>query len=178
VPAVDGIWLGGGYPEAHAAALAANAPMRASIRSFALQGGPVYAECGGLMYLARSIRTLDGRSHEMAGVLDGEAVMKEKLVALGYVEVETRRATVLGAAGLRFRGHQFRHSELELASGAPTPDAYTVRRRHRGETSREGHGARRVLASYVHAHWASNPQAPKGFVASCAAFASRGADTR
>jgi cobyrinic acid a,c-diamide synthase len=161
LPEVDGLYLGGGYPESHAAELAANPAMRAQIRSF---GRPIYAECGGLMYLARAIRTLDGREHEMVGLVPGVAVMSDKLQALGYVEVETQKRTVLGGAGLRFRGHQFRYSSLE-AEGA---SAYSVRKRRGGATLAEGFFGENFLASYVHAHFASNPLAAEGFVAACA----------
>jgi cobyrinic acid a,c-diamide synthase len=120
------------------------------------------------MYLAHAIRTLDGKRHPMVGVVPGEAVMCDRLQALGYVEVETQEATPLGPAGLRFRGHQFRYSELrELPSDVPC--VYTVRRRRGGEVAREGYRSRNVIASYVHAHWASNPRVAEGFVASCAA---------
>jgi cobyrinic acid a,c-diamide synthase len=168
LPDVDGLYLGGGYPELFAVELSSNRGVLDGIRAFAGRGAPVYAECGGLMLLARAIRTLDGREHEMAGVIDGVAVMGERLQALGYVEVETRRRTVLGGAGLRFRGHQFRYSSLER----PEPgDAYSVRKRRGGSTEMEGHGGANVLASYVHAHWASNPLCAEGFVATCAAWA-------
>ncbi|HEU4734833.1 MAG TPA: cobyrinate a,c-diamide synthase [Kofleriaceae bacterium] len=165
LPDVDGLYLGGGYPELSAEALAANRAMRAGIAGFVGAGGPVYAECGGLMYLASAIRTLDGRRHDMVGVLPGEAVMRDRLVALGYVEVETQAPTVLGGPGLRFRGHQFRYSELELP--AEVMRAYTVRRRRGGEVAREGFCTGSVLASYVHAHWASNPLVARGLVAAC-----------
>ncbi len=173
LPDVDGLYLGGGYPEVHAAQLAANEPMRAAVRAFAREGSPVYAECGGLMYLARAIRTLDGASHEMVGLIDAEAIMKPKLVALGYVEVETQRPSILGPAGLRFRGHQFRYSELDASEAALAEPAYSVRRRRGGEVSREGYQRDGVLASYVHAHWASNPLAARGFVEACASSARR-----
>jgi cobyrinic acid a,c-diamide synthase len=171
LPDVDGLYLGGGYPEAHAAALAQNAAMRAAVERFAGAGGPIYAECGGLMYLSRAIVTGDGVSHPMVGLLAAETIMKERLVALGYVEVETQEPTVLGPAGLRFRGHQFRYSELGPFN-APTQLAYTLRKRRGGETSREGFvsGPGQVLASYVHAHFASNPRVATGFVAACAAY--------
>jgi cobyrinic acid a,c-diamide synthase len=105
----------------------------------------------------------------MVGALEGEAVMKDKLVALGYVEVETQEPTILGPAGLRFRGHQFRYSDLTPAAGPNAP--YSVRRRRGGDVVRDGHRVHNVLASYVHAHWASNPLAARGFVRSCAKFA-------
>jgi cobyrinic acid a,c-diamide synthase len=166
LPDVDGLYLGGGYPEVHAAALAANAPMRAAVRAFAAAGGPIYAECGGFMYLADAVRTLDGVTHPMVGLVAGTAVMHDRLQALGYVEVETQRRTILGGAGLRMRGHQFRYSTLEGGGG----DVYSVRKRRGGATSLEGHGAGSVVGSYVHVHWASNPLVAEGLVASCVAF--------
>jgi cobyrinic acid a,c-diamide synthase len=96
--------------------------------------------------------------------------MKDKLQALGYVEVETQRETVLGSPGLRFRGHQFRYSELVM-TGQPPRTSYSLRRRRGGETSSEGYQVGNTLASYVHAHWASNPLAARGFVESCMGFA-------
>ncbi|WP_437279173.1 cobyrinate a,c-diamide synthase [Sorangium sp. So ce375] len=223
LPDVDALYLGGGYPEVHAERLAQNAALRAEIRAFAERGGPIYAECGGLMYLTEAIRTLDGRAHPMVGLVPAEAVMCEKLQALGYVEVETQARTLLGGAGLRFRGHQFRYSELRPSPRAmpapaepaampapaepaampapaepaepaepaavpapaepppaqaaspperaplPIEHAYSVRRRRGGQVAREGYRAQSVLASYVHAHWASNPLVPEGLVASAAA---------
>jgi cobyrinic acid a,c-diamide synthase len=168
-PDVSGVYLGGGYPELHAEALSANGSLRLALRAFAGRGGPIYAECGGLMYLAGAIRTLDGRSHEMVGLVPGVAAMERKLQALGYVEVETTARTPLGEPGLRFRGHQFRYSTLQ---GAQTEGlAYRVRRRRGDSTAKEGYGQGSVLASYVHAHWASNPMAAEGFVSACVAFA-------
>ena len=168
-PAVDGVYLGGGYPELHAAALAANDGMRQGLRALAAAGAPVYAECGGLMYLADAIRAVDGARHPMLGLVAGTAVMHAGLQAIGYVEVETRRPTPLGAAGQRLRGHQFRHSTLEGASG----DAYHVRPAWGGAAFVEGYGAANVLGSYVHVHWASCPGAAAGFVDACAAFRGR-----
>lgn len=160
LPDADGVYLGGGYPELHAAQLSANGSMRESLRQFR---GPIYAECGGLMYLADAIRTLDGATHPMCGRVAGTAVMQPKLQALGYVEVETQKKTLLGGAGLRFRGHQFRYSNLEGANGG----LYSVRKRRGGATSLEGYGGDNLVASYVHAHWASNPLIAEGFVQSC-----------
>ena len=154
-----------------AGSLAANESMRQSIREFAAAGGPVYAECGGLMYLVESIRTVDGAVHEMVGLLDGRCIMYEKLRALGYVEVETQDRTVLGPTGLRFRGHQFRYSDLD-PEPVEAERVYSVRRRRGGQTSPEGYRKGSVLASYVHGHWASNPRVAEGFVESCAAWRS------
>jgi cobyrinic acid a,c-diamide synthase len=168
LPEVDGLLLGGGYPEEHAAALAANAGMREAIRAFAASGGPVYAECGGLMALASAIRTRDGREHAAVGLLPGIAVVHERLQALGYADVTTQAPSLLGPAGVRFRGHQFRYSDLV---GVPdgVPRIYALARR-RGAPVVEGYApAPNVLASWVHAHWASCPAAAEALVAACAA---------
>jgi cobyrinic acid a,c-diamide synthase len=175
LPPADGLYLGGGYPELHAEALAANSSMRDAVTTFARSGRPIYAECGGLMYLTRAIRTRDGRSHAMVGLFPCQAVMADRLEALGYVEVALEADTPIGPAGTRFRGHQFRYSRLTEADGAIAL-AYSVRRRRGQEAFREGYRAGdNVLASYVHAHWASNPRVAEAFVASCAAARARGA---
>jgi len=163
---VNGLYIGGGYPEIHARALSANVSMREQIVAFAADGGTVYAECGGLMYLCDAIKTLDGQRYPMAGVIPAHAVMHERLQALGYVEVETQAASALGPAGLRFRGHQFRYSELQ-----PLKDridcAYRVVRRRDGQVVPEGYTVKNTLASYVHAHWASNPTIAERLVDAC-----------
>lgn len=173
LPDVDGLYLGGGYPEVHAAALAANRSLRADVLAFAERGGPIYAECGGLMFLTQAIRTLDGARHEMVGLLPTEACMRERLQALGYVEVETQARSLLGGKGTRFRGHQFRYSELDPEpSLAVVERAYSLRRRRGGETTGEGYCKSNVVASYVHAHWASNPNVAAALVDACASFRS------
>jgi len=171
LPAVDGLYFGGGYPEALAHELSSNRTMISAVRDFAARGGPIYAECGGLMYLTRAIHTLDGASFPMAGLISADTVMHDRLQALGYVEVETVAPSILGAAGLRFRGHQFRYSTLE-PEPAGIDLVYAVRPRWGNELV-EGYRAANLLASYVHAHWASNPSAAAGLVESCAKFYAR-----
>jgi len=166
LPDVDGLYFGGGYPEVYASELAGNLALRREVAAFARGGGPVYAECGGLMYLCAAIRTLSGDVHAMVGLIDAEVEMRDRLQALGYVEVETQAATALGPAGLRFRGHQFRYSDLHIRGDVEC--AYSVRKRRSGDVVREGYRIENTLASYVHAHWASNPLLAEGFVAACA----------
>jgi cobyrinic acid a,c-diamide synthase len=165
LPDVDGLYIGGGYPELHARELAANTRLRDAVRAFAARGRPVYAECGGLMWLSDAIVTLDQERHSMLGLVAGAAVMQPRLGALGYVEVETARAGVLGPAGQRFRGHQFRYSRLETDR---PPSQYQLHTRRTSAQSQEGYGADNVLGSYVHAHWASNPAIAAHFVEACA----------
>jgi cobyrinic acid a,c-diamide synthase len=177
LPDVNGLYIGGGYPEIHAEALSANRSMREQISAFAADGGTIYAECGGLMYLCDAIKTLDGQRYPMAGVIPAHAVMHERLQALGYVEVETQAASALGPAGLRFRGHQFRYSELQ-----PLKDridcAYRVVRRRDGQVVPEGYSVKNTLASYVHAHWASNPTIAERLVDACVRQTQNTSETR
>ena len=162
---LDGLYFGGGYPEVYAARLSDNAGMLADVREFAAAGGLVYAECGGLMYLGRAITTLDGTRHTLAGVLPIETAMLQRLKMLGYAEVILTSSSLWGAAGDVVRGHEFHYSEI-TAQDAPADGwqpAYTVCRR-RAELVVEGLCRGRVLAGYVHLHWASRPQAIQHFI--------------
>jgi cobyrinic acid a,c-diamide synthase len=168
LPEVDGLYFGGGYPEAFVRELSSNTAMLAAIRRFAVSGGMIYAECGGLMYLTDTIRTLDGARWPLAAIVPGVAVMSEKLQAIGYVEIETRADSILGPAQTRFRGHQFRHSTLEGADrGNRIDHIYNVAPRLGSAPFAEGYRIGNVLASYVHAHWASNPAVAKALIDAC-----------
>ncbi|WP_078123901.1 cobyrinate a,c-diamide synthase [Leptospira alexanderi] len=167
LPQVDGLYIGGGYPELFASALSKNESLLNDIREFSYKKRPIYAECGGLMYLSKKIQLVSGESYPMVGLIPGSTIMNEKLKALGYVEVVTRQKTFFGEAGLRFRGHQFRYSNFELDEPHSIELVYGLRKRKGNEVSEEGYFHNCVLASYVHAHWASNPILPEGFVRSC-----------
>ncbi len=165
LPDVDGLYLGGGYPEVHADVLASNESLRREILAFCKTGRPVYAECGGLMYLCDGIRQFDGSRHPMVGWFEADAVMSDQLQALGYVEVLTSRDTILGPIGQAFRGHQFRYSTLEWKHAAES--AYSLQRRRDKQQFNEGYSKGQVLGSYVHAHWASNPLLANSFIDAC-----------
>jgi cobyrinic acid a,c-diamide synthase len=121
------------------------------------------------MYLSEGIRTLDGAHWPMLALLPGVAAMADRLQALGYVEVETCTPTILGPAGLHFRGHQFRYSTLEATRGELHADpAYRVAPKW-GASFQEGFTRGNLLGSYIHAHWASNPAVAEGFIGSCLA---------
>jgi cobyrinic acid a,c-diamide synthase len=166
LPEVDGLYFGGGYPELHARGLAEHAAMRKAVRRFAEAGRPIYAECGGLMYLAEALEDAGGAVHPMVGVLPATVRMRPRRLALGYTEVTLTRDTPLGPAGASARGHEFHCSTLD-----PVPDAieraYSVRARG-GAGRAEGYLVGRTLMSYVHLHFASNPALAGGFVAACA----------
>jgi cobyrinic acid a,c-diamide synthase len=171
LPDVGGLYIGGGYPEVFGARLAENRRLREAISAFAHRGGVIYAECGGLMYLCAGIQTLDGARFSMVGLIPGVAVMSPRLEAIGYAEVQTLRPTPLGPPGVSFRGHQFRYSRLEpQAEPQPSPDirsAYAVRSRGGAAAIEEGFVRGNVLASYVHGHWASNPEIASNLVQAC-----------
>lgn len=163
LPAVDALYLGGGYPEVHAAGLAANARMRDAVRAFALDGGPVYAECGGLMYLARTLEDLAGATHPMTGVLPLDVRMRPARLAIGYREVRLETDTLLGPAGAVLRGHEFHRSHL-AAAPAGLARAYRVSDPTGGGPWAEGYTIRRTLASYVHLHLGARPGAADAVV--------------
>jgi cobyrinic acid a,c-diamide synthase len=164
---LDGLYFGGGYPELYADRLAANGALCAAIRRFAAAGRPVYAECGGLMYLGRSLRTLDGRSIPLVGLLPLDTAMRPRLKTLGYADVVLTADSLWGPAGAECRGHEFHYSEITADDTAADGwrQVYTVRRR--GQAVREGFAKGPILASYVHLHWASRGDAARAFVAHC-----------
>ena len=154
LPEVDLLYLGGGYPELYAERLTQNYKMRQAIHKHAANGGAIYAECGGMMYLMEAIRDFEGRSHEMVGLFEGEAVMSRTTVMLGYREVEIARSCLLGEPGLKVRGHEFHYSSLSL----PRPLEYgctitDAQGKHRGQ---DGLIKGNTIALYTHLHFASH----------------------
>jgi cobyrinic acid a,c-diamide synthase len=160
---LDGLYLGGGYPELHAEALSLNASMCAGIRAFAETGKPVYAECGGMIYLGNSLTTVDKRSYAMTGVLPMEFEMTPRLVHFGYVEVEFIESCLLGERGTKVRGHSFHCSRVGVDGSMPT--AYRLKYSLSGQEELEGYQCGNVLASYVHLHFRANPTLARSLVA-------------
>lgn len=153
VPEAGALYVGGGYPELHAARLAANAGMRESVRRFAAGGRPVYGECGGLMYLGEALVDLEGERHLMVGALPAVSRMQPR-VTLGYREAEALADSPIARRGWTLRGHEFHYSTLDAVSGTP---AY----RRVGGDEVEGFvaGPRgNVLGSYIHVHFGADPR--------------------
>ncbi len=126
------------------------------MREFARSGGVIYAECGGMIYLAESLTTLDAQLHPMAGVLPLAIAMTPRLVDFGYVEVEFTRDCLLGPRGTTIRGHSFHTSRI--ISGLPAVDtSYRLHFSLSGKDQREGFTRDCVLASYAHLHFRANP---------------------
>lgn len=164
LPDVDMLYLGGGYPELHGETLAKNVTMRRAIRQFAEQGGTIYAECGGMMYLTQAIRDFAGTSHEMVGLFPAEAVMKKPGLTLGYRMVELAQGCILGAPGTIARGHEFHYSTLVPRGSL---DYACVVHDARGlSKGQDGLAVGNVLACYTHLHFASQPQVAASLVAS------------
>lgn len=168
-PDLAGLYLPGGYPELHAAQLAANASLRAEIKGFSLSGRPVYAECGGFMYLMDAVTDAAGRALPMCGVFAMQAAMLPRLAALGYREAVTTRASLLGPEWTVLRGHEFHYSAPAGADPAAAP-LYKVRDRRGWTDQAEGFLKGNTLGSYLHLHLASNPDAAAALVAACRAF--------
>ncbi|MHC1724438.1 MAG: cobyrinate a,c-diamide synthase [Syntrophobacteraceae bacterium] len=169
-----GIYLGGGYPELFAGAISENRIFLASLRDCAEQGMPIYAECGGLMTLGRFIDTLEGQRFPMAGILPFGTRMLSRRKALGYTEVLVRRKCLLGDPGTVLRGHEFHYSEIAAAvEGSGIELAYELHERKHQQTRLEGYQKASVLASYIHLHWGSAPDAASEFVKGCAEWKER-----
>lgn len=162
-PGVDALYIGGGYPELHAERLSANSTLAQDVRDFAASGRPVYAECGGMMYLGERLRTKDGQEYTMAGVLPLHVEMTDKLVRFGYVELELMQDCLLGVKGTAFRGHSFHHSQCSTARELPT--AFQARYTLSGKIGPEGYLWGNVLASYIHLHFRGTAGLTERFVA-------------
>ena len=170
VPDADGIIIGGGFPEMFAGELAANVSMRSSIRAAADAGMPIYAECGGYMYLMQSLADFSGAVHEMAGVFPAQAKMTEKLQMVGYVEAEQTEDTVFGPAGLVLHGHEFHFSVEEAADEAETVRPFRFTKLRSGAQYPAGCIYKNTLGSYLHLHFAGCPDAAERFVEACSGW--------
>ena len=162
---VGGIYLGGGFPELFAAQLSENAPMHESIRQAVAKGVPVYAECGGLMYLGKSLSDLEGVTHPMIGVIPAKSAMSQSRLTLGYREVESCSDSPVLLKGQRVRGHEFHWSTLAQQPAADESVYKVVDQDNRPDGFRTGN----VWASYVHIHLGSRPGLASRFVETCAA---------
>lgn len=154
-PDIDAVYIGGGYPESFASQLEANETLRFDLAEKAAAGLPVYAECGGYIYLGRSLTGFDGVKHRMSGVLPIDFVMDSDHLTIDYVSLETRRESPLGPPGTMLRGQEFHQSRI-VAAGSD-PDLFDVTTSD-GRTCAAGHQNVNAAGSYVHLHFASNPQ--------------------
>lgn len=176
---IAGLYLGGGFPEIYAAQLAANQSMLAEVRRVHAAGMPIYAECGGFMYLTQGIIDLEGQFHTLVGLIPGETRMQPRLMSLGYRLVESSDNNFLLPPGANARGHEFHWSIWEKALNdltfkvenlADTPAWYIRPRRGESEGKPSGYAKDNLIGSYVHLHFASNPQLAYNFAQACRAW--------
>ena len=166
---IQGMYIGGGYPELFAEQLSENKGLLREVAHLARHGMPVYAECGGMMFLGESLEDLEGRQHPMAGFLPLKTRMLPRLKSLGYREIEFLADTPLGPAGARAKGHEFHYSELSHIGSAPcfSQGAYRASGRKGPLPGSAGFSLGNTLASYVHLHLGSNPALAPAFVNAC-----------
>jgi len=167
LPDVDGLYIGGGYPELHAAGLEAG-KARGQIKRASLDGMPIFGECGGLMYLGEGIESGAVRN-QMVGALPGDTMMTGKLQALGYVEAEAVASNPVARIGQVVRGHEFHYSSFHCHE-----DARFAFRLHKGagiRNGRDGLVEHETLGGYLHVHFYS--LAARQFVESCQKYKRR-----
>jgi cobyrinic acid a,c-diamide synthase len=176
-PGVQGLYMGGGFPEMFAATLADNTSVQKSVQTAIQAGMPTYAECGGLMYLCREIIDFQGQSFPMVGSLPTTAVMGNRLT-LGYRRAIAQQDTTFVTNGQIVYGHEFHRSHLSIE---PTQPLFAISERSRNCLStseirktispqREGWHLHRIHASYIHLHWGACPELPARFLHHCQQF--------
>lgn len=166
----DGIYLPGGYPELFAARLAGNVAMREAISGAVERDMPLYAECGGFIYLTRGVAADEG-DHPMVGIFPVLTRMLPRRKALGYREVELLADAPVGRRGAFARGHEFHYSEMEEV---PQRFERLYRVSRKGiDLGFEGYRYRNCLASYIHLHFGSAPGIARDFVGHCRAYRTR-----
>ncbi len=159
---VQGLILGGGFPEVFAAQLAANQGAIAAVRQAIAAGMPTYAECGGLMYLCQQIVDFAGQGWDLVGVLPATAVMGQRLT-LGYRQITALQTGVMFESGAIAVGHEFHRSQLLQSE---SPSLFQINHQPR----REGWHRSQLHASYVHLHWGAMPHLPQRFLRQCTQF--------
>jgi cobyrinic acid a,c-diamide synthase len=162
---IAGLYLGGGYPELYATEITENTCIRTAIHEAIASGLPTYAECGGLMMLTNHFVDSERNKHQMIGALPGYAQMTDQL-KMGYREVVSLKDTVILPRGETIRGHEFHYSEWAREEEVDS-HAYAVKSRTGSIERLDGFAKGNLLASYVHIHFASNPDIATNFVNKC-----------
>lgn len=168
IPEADAIYIGGGYPELYAEELSKNTSMLETIYNWAQSEKPIYAECGGLMYLSKGIYDFDGNFFKMANVFPFYTQMKKGKSHLGYREIELNEDCILGKKGDKIRGHEFHYSEIKPSALSLQPSAmttcYSLIDNSDQDIQKEGYRLKNVLSSYIHIHFGSNPAIAGNFI--------------
>ena len=157
LPDVDGLYIGGGFPETHAQSLSENTGFRQSLREAARRGLPIYAECGGLMYLGESL-TLGEKTYPMAGVLPIGFGMEKRPQGHGYTLLEVEEENPFFPVGREIRGHEFHYSRVLYVRGGETYFAFRVKRGEGIDRKRDGLCYKEILATFSHLHALGCPE--------------------
>lgn len=166
---ISGIFLPGGYPEAYADQLSVNSCIKVAIKGAIEEGMPVYAECGGFIYLTSGVKVeREGTLKEFVGIFPVVTTMLPQRKALGYREIRLRTDSILGKRGAVARGHEFHYSETEEMP-EEIERLYQVSKGG-NDLGTEGYRYKNCLASYIHLHFGSNPEMAAAFVDSCQRF--------
>ena len=166
LPEVDGLYIGGGFPETSARELSINESFRRSVRQAADSGMPIYAECGGLIYLGSSI-VLEDKEYPLVGVFPIKFGMSSKPQAHGYSIFSTRGSNPFYPQGTTVKGHEFRYSEILAWHGSPEELTLQMVRGRGFMDGRDGLCYKNVLALYTHVHAEGTPEWASGFVSRC-----------
>lgn len=172
-PGIDGIYLGGGYPEVFAKTLSARTELLDQIKQLSLSGMPIYGECGGFMYLCSQVSAMDQKEqYGMTGCFDFSVQMSKRLRSLGYREITLTQDTLIGTRGTVIRGHEFHYSSMkDNASEDPgVKNVYQVTTRAGQDIFLKGYQKNLTLGSYLHVHFGSSPGCAQTFVDHCAKF--------
>ena len=170
---IDGIYLGGGYPEVFARRLSAKKGLMARIKNLSYSGMPIYGECGGFMYLCSQVSGMDMEErHDMIGCFDFCVQMSKRLRSLGYREITLTADTIIGKKGAVIRGHEFHYSALKRTDieDPAVKNVYNVTSRAGQDIFLKGYQKDQTLGSYLHVHFGSNPGCAKSFVENCENF--------
>ncbi|MCQ9207572.1 MAG: cobyrinate a,c-diamide synthase [Omnitrophica bacterium] len=163
----NGVYIGGGFPEMFAKELGANRALLTDLKARSRENMPIYAECAGLMYLMKELRTHDKRIVPMAGIFPGRTQMGKKLRMFGYYKAKTRYTTILGKKGSVCKGHMFHWSHVIRM---PKREPYVFSLAKRTRAYRDGYMRNNTVATYLHFHFASNIGFAKTFIESCRKF--------
>ena len=163
LPELDALYIGGGFPETHAQKLAENLTFKESLRRAVEKGLPVYAECGGLMYLSGNL-SIDDARYPMAGVLPVETILKKRPQGHGYVQAEVSSPNPFYPEGTLLTGHEFHYSCVTGIDEGRLSCVFRVIRGHGMDGMRDGISVRSVLATYLHVHALGTPQWAEGIL--------------
>jgi cobyrinic acid a,c-diamide synthase len=163
LPALDAIYIGGGFPETHAEQLAANDQLRQALRSTIEAGLPVYAECGGLMYLGRSL-TIKSKTYPMVQALPLDFQLENKPQGHGYTRLVVVEANPFYPVGTTLKGHEFHYSRVTRFDLNPTSLAFAMKRGTGIMDGKDGVSYRNVLATYSHVHATGTPEWAEGLI--------------